>query len=118
MIVMLGAVLLVCFTAIVIYRMSIDRLRIQLQHKRLVQTDQFDQKRYTAVSQRALPEAQMPDLSGTIKVPRHPSTQATTKSTPHELEGFYYEAVEQEPRAGQQDECDGDLGHDQGAAQA
>ena len=58
---LLLSAVVVCFTIIVLFRMFIDLQRQNLQHQRMMFSDQRDYERYTAVTSRPKPRAEFPD---------------------------------------------------------
>jgi len=60
------AALIVCFTIVVLYRMSIDMRRISLQHRRQMASDQRDYERYMDVRSKENPQPALPDFDGAI----------------------------------------------------
>lgn len=56
------AVLILCFTIVVMFRMYIDLKRQEQNHQRMMRSDQRDYERYVSVTNREVPKAQLPDF--------------------------------------------------------
>ena len=89
---------LICFTAIVIYRMSIDRLKMQQQHQRMVANDQLQAQRYARITQSEPPKPELPDFG--VVQRRRDTIRALPKpvqnSKMDDLADYYYEAYKEQ----------------------
>lgn len=66
------AIVVVCFTIMVMFRMFIDLRRVNNQHERLMRSDARDYERYIEVASRPAPKAALPDFKPIAELPRTP----------------------------------------------